>query len=133
MDKSRRESGRRRFNQYVALRESVCYACGEAWIKRIDRQSIAYLEHESEFPSSIALENVTFPWDSCDSLRHDFMIDAPKKSYNKRLQIIDGYFCINIFKEKTMFEILSTAVTIIYCQVINFICSLYLIISEIIS
>lgn len=116
-DRSVKECGRRRFNQYVALRESVCLAVSTSWILHLQAYSDTESSIESaQFPSSVNLTNIEYPWSTC-ALLHDFLTrNAPKKSYQKRLEILNIYFSNHIFETMTLNEVIVKTIQRIYCQ-----------------
>jgi len=118
-ERSIRECGRRRFNQYSVLRESVCLAVSSAWLYHL--QSAGETEsgvQSAEFPSMIDLTNVEYPWNSC-TLLYEFLSNprnAPKKSFRKRLEILNVYFSNSIFESISLNELISHSIRSIYCQ-----------------
>ncbi len=58
-----------------------------------------------------------YPWNNIQSLRQYLLLNAPKKSYHKRLEILESYFSNHVFQDKELSEILHSTVTNIYNQV----------------
>jgi hypothetical protein len=112
-----RELARRRFNQYAALRESVCIAVSASWIARVAQNISQFVPIEIEFPQNIQLVDVREPWDKSDHLFQFLMVNAPKKTIGKRAKILKTCFSLKVFQQKSLNEILSQGVSIIYRQV----------------
>jgi hypothetical protein len=115
-DKGQRECSRRKFNQYLSMRESVCTACGSAWVERLLKHR-GNIREIRDFPSTIVVKNICYPWKSCDELRSELVDNAPQKSLVRRKQILSHYFSLDIFNEKTLPEVILLGLSIIYTQV----------------
>lgn len=104
-DKSRAEcEGRRRFDQYAALREAVTTAAAESFIARCFRG-------QSDVPSRMMLVNVPQPW--CDSalLEKHFLDDT-----TLRRQAAEQLFSLPLVKERGFVACVSEVVGQLYAQ-----------------
>lgn len=86
------EGKRRRFDQYTALRESVCIAIGEAWVRRFSERLMSPDPRiqESVFvpPLSVTIYDVRYPWTNILSLRHQFLSQSTSSTWHKRSSIV---------------------------------------------
>lgn len=112
---ARTDCDRRRFDQYQALRESVCVACSRAYVDHIIHNkdhgfSLAY-------PSSIELFDVFDPWQTTDSLREHFRQFPTNKTWRKRQQIVNILITTRPCREDSLFDVFSKVVLRIYISV----------------
>lgn len=116
---------RRLFNQYVAIRESVCVVCSQAWVRQLsqplntntNRFSSIIESIDVSFPSQVVLTEISQVWSSMDNLRAEFLHTTPKKSASKRHDIANHYFNLDVFRTKSLQHIALDVVNFIFREV----------------
>jgi len=120
---NRKGGSRRKFNQYVALRESVCVVCSKAWVDQLtrhhnDTESLNLKSTCSmRFPTHVQLDDINQVWSSIDDYRNESIETCPKKSVIKRSEILDTFFSLEIFRSQSLGDVLTYVVNIIFREV----------------
>jgi len=121
-EKSQVDCDRRRFNQYAALRESVCCVASESFIKYsfaqivIDEKALE-IEQSSGLnvmPGRIEIKDMSLKWLSLDNLRVHLLDHSTSKSWKKRKSSVDSLCTIPQVLELGLSGLIHKVVETIY-------------------
>lgn len=113
--RSNKDCQRRKFDQYAAFRDSVCVACGEAWVNASLRETNGVFGAP---PESVVLVEVTSPWTSFKNLQDYFLnFTCNSKSLAKRSQAVTALFDSIVCLTMPLGNLLRTIVNNLYLQV----------------
>lgn len=120
-ERSDHECERRRFNQYLALRESVCVACAEAWVLRCLKKSPCIQGiNEMTLDINVEIVGVPFSWSNHTNLRQLLLSQSTRKTREKRRDIVEVLFGTCPCRMKRLQDILRGVVGRIFAEVCQY-------------
>lgn len=90
-DKSQFECERRKFDQYLALSESVCTVCAQAWSDYC-LEAMRTVGTIPPLPEHVRVVSATSPWNDMATLKRHIMVNISRSTPHKRNKLLSCLF-----------------------------------------